>query len=271
LEQYAQTQWELDNALAARAAFEAIQEKYPEQPAALAASKTGLARIAQAEGELELARGLFNQVSELARDAAQREWAKLSSAGILSEQGRFDDAFFAFREVAGETSDQEITLQAKLGMAAVLQEKGRFEQALEILESADVVDLGPAWAASVTQALVSSELAMGQIDKAQARWETLLGAWPEHDEAKSQANLGLAEIALQLGETQNALKLYESVAVESLDRFFQAQAQIGVGRVLVAEGKPAEAADGLEAMLREYSDQPEMLVLAQSVLNGLAN
>ena len=271
LEQYAQTLWELDNAVSARTAFEAIQEKYPEQPAALAASKTGLARIAHAEGELELAKGLFNQVSELARDSAQREWAKLSAAGILSEQGRFDDAFFAFREVAGETSDREVALQSKLGMAAVLQEKGRFEQALEILESADVVDLGPAWAASVTQALVSSELAMGKTEGAQDRWKTLLQDWSGHDEAKSQANLGLAEIALQLGETENAFKLYKSVAVESLDRFFQAQAQIGVGRVLVAEGKPVEAADGLEAMLQEYSDQPEMLELAQSVLDGLAN
>ena len=271
LEQMAQTYWETDNEEAAYTAFESIQEKYPEQPAALSAAKTGLARIAQAQGELELARGLFNQVAELSPDPSRREWAQLSASGILSEQGRYDDAFFAFRSLSASTSDPEVAVQAKLGMAAVLQEKGRFEQALTLLESAEIQGLGPAWAASVTQALVSSELALGQFAGAKARWNALLVDWSAHDEAKSQAHLGLAEIALQQGETQNALALYESVASESEDRFFQAQAQIGVGRVLVAVGKPKKAADGLEAMVEAYPDQPEMITLAQSVLDGMAN
>jgi uncharacterized protein YjbI with pentapeptide repeats/tetratricopeptide (TPR) repeat protein len=271
LEQMAQTHWESDNEAAARTAFESIQENYPAQPAALAASKTGLAKIAQAQGELELARGLFSQVAELSRDRSQREWAQLSAAGILSEQGRYDDAFFAFRGLAGSTSDPEVTLQAKLGMAAVLQEKGRFEQALALLETAEFKELGPAWAASVTQALVSSELALGRFSAATARWKSLLADWSDHDESTSQASLGLAQIALQQGQTEQAMVLYKRVASESADRFFQAQAQIGVGRVLVADGKPQQAADGLEAMVTAYPDQPEMIQLAQSVLEGLSN
>jgi tetratricopeptide (TPR) repeat protein len=269
LEQLAQTHWELDDAQAARQAYEYIQDRYPDQAAALTASKNGLANIARAAGDLELARGLFNQVAELARESSQREWAKLSAAGILSEQGRYDDAFFALREVVATTSDPEVTLHAKLGMAAVFQEKGRFEQALELLDTADVDNLGPAWAASLTQAQVSSELALGKLDTAEARWLDLLNHWSDHDEAKSQAQLGLAEIALQKGKHQEAIQLFTAVAEGSMDRFFQVQARIGLGRVLVANGQPKEAADRLEAVLRDYPDQPEMLGVAQATLDGM--
>lgn len=269
MQQLAQTYWEMDQPENARSAFEAIQERYPTQPAAVAAAKDGLANIARAEGELELARGLFSQVAELSGDPTQREWAKLNVASILAELGKVDDAFFAYRTAASASSDPEVVLQAKLGMSAVYQEKGRFDQALEILEDVKVQDLGPAWAAALTQAQVASERALGRLENAQALWKKLLEDWTDHDEAKSQAHLGLAEIALERGETEAALGLFGKVHKESGDRFFQAQAQIGLGRVHVQDGNADLAADELESVVENFPDQPEMVSLAQDTLNGM--
>ena len=269
LEQKAQVYWELDQPDAAQTTYEEIQERYPDHPAALAASKNGLANIARAEGELELARGLFAQVAELAGDVSQRDWAKLNAASILSEQGRYDDAFFALREVVASTSDPEVTLQAQMGMASVYQEKGNFEKAIALLDGADTGGLGPAWAASVVQAQVASEMGLERPDAARERWKQLLESYGTHDEARAQATLGLADLALHEGDHAGAISLFEEVSSSEVDRFFQAQASIGRGKSLLASGDSGKAADQFESVLRDFQDHPEFTSMAQSALNGM--
>ena len=269
LEQLAQVQWEQDDAAAAQSTYEQIQERFPSHPAALTASKNGLANVARANGDLELARGLFSQVATLASDSSQRDWAKLNAASILAEQGRHDDAFFALREVLSSTSDPEVILQSKMGMAAVYQEKGNFEKALELLNNADTEGLGPAWAASVTQAQVASELGLGRTSEARARWNQLLSDFGGHEEAAAQATLGLADIALQEGNPNEAIELFQQVASSDADRFFQAQAGLGWGRSLLAAGDSSRAADQFEAVIRDFEDHPEFTEMARSALGGL--
>ena len=269
LEQLAQVQWEQDNAAAARETYEEIQDRFPGHPAALTASKNGLANVARAAGDLELARGLFAQVADQATDVSQREWAKLNAASILAEQGRHDDAFFALREVVASTTDPEVLLQSKMGMAAVYQEKGEFEKALELLNDADTGGLGPAWAASLTQARVASELGLGRTEEARSLWNQLLSEFGAHEEAKAQATLGIADIALQEGKPEEAIELFQKVASSEADRFFQAQAGVGWGRSLLAAGDSSRAADQFEAVIRDFEDHPEFTEIARSALKGL--
>ena len=262
-------QWEQDNAAAARSTYEEIQERFPDHPAALTAAKNGLANVARADGDLELARGLFAQVAQLASDVSQRDWAKLNAASILSEQGRDDDAFFALREIASSSTDPEVVLQSKMGMAAVYQEKGNFEKALALLNDASTDGLGPAWAASVVQAQVASELGLGRTAEARERWNRLLSTFGTHDEAKAQATLGLADIALQEGKAQEAIRLFQEVADSGADRFFQAQAGVGWGQGLRAAGESSQAADQFESVIRDFEDHPEFTEMAKAALSGL--
>jgi tetratricopeptide (TPR) repeat protein len=218
---------------------------------------------------LELARGLFAQVAQLASDVSQRDWAKLNAASILAEQGKHDDAFFALREVSATSSDPEVILQSKMGMAAVYQEKGNFEKALELLDAAETGGLGPAWAASVVQAQVASELGLGRTAEARDRWQQLLSTFGGHEEAKAQATLGLADIALQEGNHDAAIALFQEVAGSDADRFFQAQAGVGWARGLLAAGESSRAADQFEAVIRDFEDHPEFTEVARSALSGL--
>jgi tetratricopeptide (TPR) repeat protein len=142
LEQIAQTLEAMGREDEALEGYEAILIQYPGRIEAVVASKSGVARLRRSMGELEVARGLYSEVAELAVDPFQRDWARLHAATILLEQGLLDDAFFSLREVEVATTDPEVILQARMGMVSIYQEKERFDLALEIVNETALEVLG---------------------------------------------------------------------------------------------------------------------------------
>ena len=129
-------------------------------------------------------------------------------------------------------------------------------------------------AAPVTAALAARArrrvVALGvRAAEARERWNRLLSTFGTHDEAKAQATLGLADIALQEGKAQEAIRLFQEVADSGADRFFQAQAGVGWGQSLLAAGESSQAADQFESVIRDFEDHPEFTEMAKAALSGL--
>jgi uncharacterized protein YjbI with pentapeptide repeats/tetratricopeptide (TPR) repeat protein len=256
--QIAQTLTEAGRDDDAQAAWKRLLNRYSGNAEAEVAGFNGLAAFHHAKDEMELALNLYERVAKKALDPSQRDWARLNAATIRTEMGDSEDAFFDLDALQKTTADPEVRLQAKLVMTGIYMELGRPDQALKLLEGVDAGALGPAYVASLTQCRVQALLAKGEIDEAARAWEAVLSEFGNADDAATPARLGLADLAVQMGEVERALVLYDEAFEATRDRFYQAWALLGKANALKSEGRTTEAIELYDRIVEDYADQGAM-------------
>jgi TolA-binding protein len=131
----------------------------------------------------------------------------------------------------------------------------------------DADALGGAWVATLTQQKSACYLAMGDPDRAEDAWNSVLERYGSVDDVASQATLALGDLALGQDSPDAASEHFERVLSTSPDRYYQARALLGVGQAQAAAGDTAAAARSFDTLEREYGEFEE-LVAAGRVRGG---
>ncbi len=269
MEQIAQTLTEAGRDDDAEAAWKRLLNRYAGNQDAEVAGFNGLAALYRARDDLAGALDLYERVAEKARDPAQRDWARLHAATLRMEMGEAEDAFFELDALQKTTTDPEVRLQARLDMASVYLELGRPDQALELLAGIDATTLGPAYVASLAQRRVEALLSKGRLEDAAREWETVLQHFADADDAATPARIGLADLAVQSGEPERAMALFDEAFEATRDRFYQAWSLLGKANALARAGRTSEAVALYDRILEDYADQGSMADAARDARQGI--
>ena len=103
-------------------------------------------------------------------------------------------------------------------------------EALEVLSGLEVDALGPGWDASLAETRSAAWAGMDKPTEATAEWKRLENRWPEAEEARLPAWLGLADLASATGDTDEALALAKRALDETSDSEYRARAEAIVVR-----------------------------------------
>ncbi len=269
MEQIAQTLVESGRDSDAEASWKRLLNRYSGNRDAEIAGFNGLAALYHSRDELDAAHNLYERVAKKAQEPSQRDWARLNAATVRFERGEQEDAFFELDAIQKTTADPEVRLQAALVMSSIFLELGRPDQALDLLEEMDPSPLGPAYVASFTQRRVEALLAKGQLAEAAEAWEGVLVAFGDSDDAASPARIGLADLAVQSGQSDRALALFDEAFGSTGDRFYQAWSLLGKADALAGSGRTGEAVVLYERIEEDYSDQGSMVDAARQARSGI--
>jgi uncharacterized protein YjbI with pentapeptide repeats/predicted negative regulator of RcsB-dependent stress response len=146
---------------------------------------------------------LYGQAREVAVEPWQAGWAGLGLAMALKESEDTEGAVTMLDELI-QHSDEEVRLEATLRRSQLAREAEDWTTAIRVLNPRDAVGLGPAWDASATDARARALLGAGDVDGANRSWRALANRWPGEEEAELPAWLGLAQLAMDIGETKDA-------------------------------------------------------------------
>jgi uncharacterized protein YjbI with pentapeptide repeats/predicted negative regulator of RcsB-dependent stress response len=219
-------------------------------PGGDAPSVLGKARIRREQGRLQEALSLLESLDD--------PRALPEKALIYHGLGQLDRADAIYKQMM-LSSDPEIRSAGRVGLARMLLENGEPERALAALD-ADPVE--PGYQLTADQIRGESLLVLGRMEEAEALYSGLGG----DAEARTIAALGLGECALAGGNAQSAKIAFEE-ALQSTDRYYQAQAIAGLLRAAQEAGDLTEAGRLLNQLRTEYADQPELISFAESSLS----
>lgn len=166
----------------------------------------GQAATALEAGRSDEALRLFLQAMATSADHGEQALAAIGAAEAEIALGRAAQAD-ARLEPLRSHADPEIRLRASLLRASNQLAANDAAAALATLSGLDAAALGPAWDTSLTQIRVAAMSATGDRAGVAAAWEALASRWPDEEEARLPAWLGLAYLADQRGDPDEARAL----------------------------------------------------------------
>ena len=166
----------------------------------------------------------FEQARELATEDWQEGWAALGLAAALAgaEQG---EAAMTLLDDLRRHVDPEVRMEASLRRSQYASDNEEWSIALRVLEPKEAIKLGPGWDASSTQARTRALYGAGDATGAEAAWRALARRWPDEEEALLPSWLGLAQLALENGDSAEAHRWARKAYKEARDPGYRSQAQ----------------------------------------------
>lgn len=225
----------------------------------------GLARVAEARGDLNRARAGYELVvSAPGVDPAVLSQALGSLAGVWVELGRDDEALGVYRRALQSLPEGHAAIfDVRLAMARILQARGEFEAAQAQVEALLPLYTTPARQAELRVSLAELTEARGDAAAALAMYQTLLGDDRLPIAQRDDVLVGLVRCTLAAGDAEGAVALaerWEPRALEESTRAtlvdLRAQALRALGRLEEAEaltGAVEEEVDPLTVGMNEAS------------------
>ncbi len=211
----------------------------------------------EAHGFRDQARDAYVSILRQGTDKAGRIEAYKGLAAMALEDGLEADALLQYKNMIREFPDEAQIYPSRIDAAKLMIDQGIYEPAREQLTF--VLDRVPkdARAPEMYFEIARSYAKEGDSEKALSLYRELIRRFPQTAFAKT----GIwhkAELLFQLGRFTQARKSYEELTSDkTLNNDFSVRSQLGVGRCLLAEGKPVEAREAFQAVMdgRTKDDQ----------------
>jgi uncharacterized protein YjbI with pentapeptide repeats/predicted negative regulator of RcsB-dependent stress response len=212
-------------------------------------ARIGLAQIAEARGDVQRARRLYQEVVDEVADPALQSRALEALAGSYLDAGRDEEAMQAYRRfLASLPAGHDSSYPTRRAIAGILERRGEVERALKVYE--ELVREDPNGERRTEVEIARAELleTRGEAGQARAAFEALLDGRPMDAQRREDAILGLVRTTVQGGDAQGGLALIEryderltsdSARVELLG--LKERCLRTLGRVQEAEAAAAEA------------------------------
>ena len=177
----------------------------------------------------------------------------------LEAMSRFDEAEAAYASLLDST-DPERRTAARVGQARVRLARDDARGALAVLAKITTVD--PGYALTVAQLRGDALLALDLVDDARDVYAALTG----DAESRTVRDLGLGECALAREKAQDALVAFSAALDGTTDRYYQAEAHVGLVRAFAEAGKLELAEKHYELLRDEYADHSDAIARAGAAL-----
>ncbi|MDG1480493.1 MAG: pentapeptide repeat-containing protein [Myxococcota bacterium] len=175
-------------------AWEALASSSSTDPGLQSAALRGRAEALLSQDRFEDALPLFREAAEAAAEPSMVGWAQLGEAEALRYLTRLDEARTLLSELSAH-SDPEVSLQAAILVARLELDAEQPDEAIAALLDREATTMGPAWDASLCEIRVAALQEVDRAAEARAELEALAERWPDEEEAQLPAWLGLADLA----------------------------------------------------------------------------
>jgi len=209
---------------AAQAAWVSLAEAQDTDPETQYTALKGQADALLAKDNSEEAIPIFEKARTVAIEDWQKGWAAIGLATALAEAKRVEGATTLLDELRNH-SDPEVRMEAALRRSQYASDAEEWNTALRVLQPREAIDLGPGWDASSTQARTRALSGAGDLDGAEAAWRALARRWPDEEEALLPSWIGLAQMALDAGDSAEAHRWARKAFKEARDPGYREQAQ----------------------------------------------
>ena len=281
------------------AAYRQVLENYPESPTATEAASS-LFFALNAAGQSDRADEIITSIAEANPDANLRDRLRFQQAKAAYQSGQSKKALSLFQEFVRTSSapsllpdsyyylgllyaDQDQDTEAKnylqqlvdqhpesevlpegaLRLGDIYLDEERYQQAAEVYRRAAESDaISSQLQAQARYGQSVALLNLGQNDQAREILNGILEA-NEGGPLRASAQLGLARINEEEGQSEEALRLYRSV-VQAADGETGAEALYRLGRLLRQQDQPQRAIEELDRMSSLFAGHPEWI--ARSLL-----
>lgn len=225
------------------------------------------ANLLRAAGDATGALQKYEEAALSAPDKADKAWALVFAAQLLTEQEKLADAQDRYLKVLSQFGEEdEPVINARLGMAGILRANNRAKDAALRYED---VSKGESFADyRINAGLMAAELyaELGTRDKAKVIYESLLKRFPDKPEAVGGARLGLAALTRLAGKGAEAAKEYEVLETQLTDKAAKAAALAGAARCYGELGQKEKARAAFTRLKSQYADQSELVAEATAYL-----
>ncbi len=204
--------------------WQALAAGRPEGDETRVVALRGQADAALAAGKAADALRLYEEATKAATEPSQQGWASLGSVNALLALGRGAEADSSLRALMSHP-DAEIALAATIRASNLASERKDFARALSLCEGKDGGSLGAAWDATLTEARVRALSGLERRGEAREALDALAARWPQEEEATLPRLLGLAHLAHQEGDLEEAKRLATQARDTATDPGFRAMAE----------------------------------------------
>ena len=187
----------------ALATWAELAEQASGDPNLKSASLRGQADTLLSQDRFDEAIVAYEAAADAAVEPAAAGWAQLGAAQAQRDKGDLAVARALLGELARHP-DEEVATQATIQRAALELSEDAPEDALAVLEGRSAQSLGPGWDATLSEVRAAALTQAGRPAEASAALEALARRWPDEEEAQLPAWLGLADLAREGGDLEEA-------------------------------------------------------------------
>jgi thioredoxin-like negative regulator of GroEL len=183
----------------------------------------GRADALLAQDQAGAALPLYQEAERISREPWERGWAALGIAESQAELGEIEASTEAL-DTLREHSDPEVRMQACIRRSQLAAVAEDWDTALSVLPSSETDTMGAAWDASATAARAGALLGAGDPEGAETAYRALAQRWPDDEEGRLPAWLGLAQLAHILGDEAEAHRWARKAYRSATDPGYRKQA-----------------------------------------------
>ncbi len=206
----------------------------------------GLGWAAYRSGDCKVSTAAFDAYLKPAGGSYRTE-ALLAQGDCLSQMGRADEAQRRFERVLAQEGGQKLTLENGLAIADAYRRQGRPERAHDVLKRllSDYPSLDEQDRIQLARARVWLEA--GQAEDAEEVLRVILDRRASRLRAPALSVMG--DVEMYKGHLPQARRYYDDVLLSGADSALRAYATYQLGRVALQEGETAEAISAFERVV----------------------
>ena len=248
----------------AREAYGKIEVDFKQNTSLLLDAKLGQASVLQQNGKFDEALALYIAVRESVQDAPTKARAEVSIAQIFVSQQQMEKAEQAYNEILNKYSQLRSTvLDAKNGLASLYSAQGRKDEAIKTyseIEKLTTSDNMRLWAMSSRAKILVEK---GKNQQAEGLFNRIIKQSQFNPNARFDAEMGVANILLQSGKTDQAMKKYEYLNEASQMENQKIATLNAIAQIHLQQKNYANAKKIYQEMMSQFKENRSTLVDAK--------
>lgn len=248
----------------AREAYGKIEAEFKQNTSLLLDAKLGQASVLQQNGRYDEALTLYKAVQDSVQDAPTKARAEVSIAQIYVSKQQMDEAEKAYEEILTKYSQlRSVVLDAKNGLASLYSAQGRKDEAIDTyseIEKLTTSDNMRLWAMSSRAKILVEK---GKNREAENIFNQIVKQSKFNPNARFDAEMGVANILLQEGKTQQALKKYEDLNKVSQMENQKIATLNAIAQIFMQQKNYSGAKNIYQDMIGQFKENRSILVDAK--------
>jgi len=241
-------------------------QKHPEEKLK---AYTGLGSVREAQRDYEQALQSYREALTLTQDRGKRLQVEQSIVRVLAELGNLAEAEQTLEQMKVNYPNSQSNLEvATFSVLTAMVKQNKLDEAIAGYEKIATTSKTPANRAAALGYIAQTQVSYGRLEDAERTYRRLLRAFPDDEEQKRNAELGIASVLKQQRKYKQALQAYQQLYEQYDDAEVRYQALSNIAKINEETGRPDQAREAYRKLREQLPDHPNAQATA---ISGLAN
>jgi len=176
---------------------------------------------------------------------------QFNTAQRLTLAKRYKAAIRQYKKIMNTVEDAEVKRQAAIAMADLYREQKEWSQAIKLYQDLQAKDSDTVMAAWTGLKIAESQHAAGKSAAALKTYQAIREKFPNSD-WDAEARLGMGKVLMDLKKYKQAIALYRTLEVDYKGGFLAAEALVHIGECYTKQGDIETARKIFQSVLDKY-------------------